>query len=43
MCCEFSVENWRCDCSEDGDPWGPQFGLGDTVGCGIDCYLGTIW
>lgn len=26
-----------------GTPWGPAFGTGDIVGCGLDCSLPCIW
>ncbi len=26
-----------------GLPWGPAFGTGDVVGCGLDCSLPCIW
>ena len=26
-----------------GTPWGPAFGTGDVVGCGLDCSLPCIW
>ena len=26
-----------------GSSWGPAFGAGDVVGCGVDCFLQCVW